>query len=80
MPTPTPDVRSRCFLAHMDALDAARTKADAGAVWAQADRDRDRHRRLSDMQHAIVAGRAEELIATLPAVHIPAQRSREVAA
>ncbi len=79
MSTPTPEVRHGAYLAHMAALEAARTKTAAGAVWASADRDRDRLR-LTNQQHAIVAGRAEELTATLPAVHIPAQRAGEAVA
>ncbi len=79
MSTPTPEIRTSTFRGHMADLEAAQTKTAAGAVWAAADRDRDRYR-LTDQQHAIVAGRAEELIATLPTVHIPAQRIGEVVA
>lgn len=56
-----------------DRLDAAAVKGDAREVWATADHDREVGW-LTDSQHAIVAGRAEELIATLPAALAPNPR------
>ncbi len=66
------------YTRHLADLEYARTSDHAKDVWRAADRDRDVER-ITDGQHAIVAGRAEELIATLPAAAvIPAQRTREV--
>ncbi len=62
------------FLALADRLDRATAKVHACTVWMAADRDRD-VAWLTDDQHAILAGRAEELIATLPAALIPMPRS-----
>ncbi len=58
------------FLALADRLDGATAKVDACAVWVAAARGGS----LTAAQCAILAGRAEALIATLPA-RVPAQRS-----
>ncbi len=74
IPVRTPTEQRLRHAHRLAELEAARTKAEAGAVWSLADRDRDLGW-LTDTMHWIVASRAEWLIALLPDSLIPKPRT-----
>lgn len=71
MPRPLRTVKQRVdrYVQRLTALEYATTAAEVGDIWEAADRDREIGL-LTDMQHRVIAARAEEVAAVLSVAEV----------